>query len=127
MFKKTNFNNWIIIIILSANLVYKLMSSNYDYSSPIIGFTFSFLVARKIYVLKSFKKTYNVDIMHVKIKSFWHMAEIILTLEIYLCTPQFEKGMLNGITTNLGTNLIFYTIPSLLMYRFIIYRSLELK
>lgn len=50
MFKKIKLSNCVILIINSLNLLYKILGPNYDYSSPIIGFTFSFLIVRKVYI-----------------------------------------------------------------------------
>ena len=127
MFKRIKFSNCVILIINSLNLLYKILGPNYDYSSPIIGFTFSFLIVRKVYIYHNFKLAYNNEQFKMKINSFWHIAEIFLTVEFYFCTVQFENGILNGLTTEFSNSMIFSVIPCLLMYRFVIYRSLELN
>lgn len=119
--------NTLIVIICTVNLIYKLIYPQSNYAFLVFGFLIPYLVIRKGQIYKNYKKVYNLDTFKIKVLNLWHGLEILLTLEIYLCTPQFDRGLITGLTTNFGDNFIFSVIPCLLMYRFILYRSLELK
>lgn len=120
-------NNYIIVVICTLNLLYNLFNPNDNRALFILGFVIPYLIIRKGQTYKSFKKVYNVDGWKLEFKSFWNIVEILLTVEVYFCTVQFENGILNGLTTEFSNNMIFSVIPCLLMYRFVIYRSLELS
>ncbi|GAB2022378.1 hypothetical protein RyT2_14520 [Pseudolactococcus yaeyamensis] len=115
-----------ILIIATINLFYKIYNPNFEHSFFVFYFIFPYLVMRKTERYKSLKKVFNIDTWRIEFKGFGNVLEIILIVEIYFCTVQFDKGILIGLTTNFGDNIIFSIIPCLLMYRFIVYKSLEL-
>jgi hypothetical protein len=81
---------------------------------------------RKGTIFRDTKKMFNVDIWKIKFKGFENFLELIIIVEAYFSTNQFSNGILNGLTTNFVDNLLFSIIPCFLIYRFSIYRSLEL-
>lgn len=70
---------------------------------------------------------FNVDIWKIEFKEVGNFIELLLIVEAYFCTDQFNNGILNGLTSNFSENMMFSLIPCLLLYRFALYRSIELS
>lgn len=119
--------NYLIIIITTLSLMHRFLNLQLKNPSFIIGFVIAYLAMRKGQTYQSFRKVYNCDTFKIEFKSMWHIWEVILSIEIYFFTYQFNVGILKGLTTNFRDNLIFSIIPCLIIYRFMIYRSLELN
>ena len=99
--------NYLIIIITTLSLMHRFLNLQLKDPSFIIGFVIAYLAMRKGQTYQSFRKVYNCDTFKIEFKSMWHIWEVILSIEIYFFTYQFNDGILKGLTTNFRDNLIF--------------------
>lgn len=119
--------SYIVIVISTINFLYRLNNPSFEYSFSIFILLYSYLLVRKGIIYKNMKKMFNVDIWKIEFKGVGNFIELLLIVEAYFCTDQFNNGILNGLTSNFSENMMFSLIPCLLLYRFALYRSIELS
>lgn len=119
--------SYLVIVISTINFLYRLNNPSFEYSFSIFSLLYSYLLVRKGIIYKNMKKMFNVDIWKIEFKGVGNFIELLLIVEAYFCTDQFNNGILNGLTSNFSENMMFSLIPCLLLYRFALYRSIELS